>query len=63
MTKKYVFLRWLVTDAYIIALIFLLLSAMQNVGSFPIAVFALTASYGVLILLIWLHERFPPPIK
>jgi len=26
----------------------------------PIAVLALTASYGILMLLIWLYERFPP---
>jgi Na+/proline symporter len=25
------------------------------------AILALTLSYGVLMVLIWLHERFPPP--
>lgn len=57
--------RWIVTVPYVLALVFSALLAMDTyrpgVVPFPFAALAITASYGVLMLLLWLHERLPPP--
>jgi hypothetical protein len=50
--------RAIVTGFYVILVFFG--GAAQGAASFPSVVLALTASYGILILLLWLHEKWPP---
>jgi len=57
------FLRWIVTALYVVSLLFELLSAANayaDIALLPLVVLALTASYGILMLLLWLYERLPP---
>jgi len=56
-------LRWIVTALYVVSLLFELLSAANtyaDIAFIPLVVLALTASYGILMLLLWLYERQPP---
>lgn len=56
----YLALRLIVTAIYLPA--FGLAAVAQMTGpERSWAILALTMSYGVLMLLIWLHQRFPPP--
>ena len=51
------------TAIYVVSLLFELLSAANayaDVAFIPLVVLALTASYGILMLLLWLYERLPP---
>ena len=54
--------RWIVTALYLLCVGFSLLLAINAHGT-PVqtASLLLTASYALLVLLLWLHERFPPP--
>lgn len=56
--------RWIVTVLYVLTLVGALLYSMNQYTSglsFPLVTLALTASYAILMLLLWLYERFPPP--
>jgi hypothetical protein len=58
----YYWARLIVTGLYVIALVSAVLWSTDGRGEpFPFAALAFTASYGVLMLLLWLHQRFPPP--
>ncbi len=56
----YLALRLLVTAIYLAAFAFAVLAEMTG-SERSWAVLALTLSYGVLMFLIWLHQRFPAP--
>jgi len=54
--------RWIISVLYSLALLGSLFAALDRNSSslsFPVAALALTLSYGILVLLLWLHERFP----
>jgi hypothetical protein len=51
-------MREFVTLVYVAAIF--LGSMAAGVQAIPLTVLALTASYGILMLLIWLYERYPP---
>jgi hypothetical protein len=60
--KQYerVALRMLVTVTYLLAFCLALVADM-TAPERSWSILALTLSYSVLMLLIWLHQRFPPP--
>jgi len=52
--------RGIVNSVYIIALGFSLAWTIDGRGvPFPFAAAALTTAYGILMMLLWLHERYP----
>jgi hypothetical protein len=53
-------LRGFVTALYVGTLLFGSALALGVPNGLPLAVLALTASYGILMLVIWLYQRFPP---
>ena len=57
------FARSILTVLYVTLLVVCLLAAVTPTGMGVAAVyaaFAVTASYTLLMLLLWLYERFPP---
>ena len=57
------FLIWIISGLYLLPMVWLLLSTMHEYGAnqtepwlMP-AVAALTVSYGILMLLLWPHEK------
>lgn len=57
------FTRYIVTTLYVLCLIVSLLAALGPYGqglSAAFAALAVTATYTLLMLLLWLYERFPP---
>ena len=59
MTTMNSLLRGIITGLYVVSLFFESLTAGDS-HELPLTVLALTASYGILMLLIWLYQRFPP---
>ena len=63
------FLIWIISVLYLLAMVWLLLSTMSGYGAHETqpwlvpAVVAFTASYGILMLLLWPHERPERPIR
>ena len=57
------FLIWIISVLYLLPMVWFLLSAMGRYGAHEIkpwlvpAVAALTLSYGILMLLLWPHEK------
>jgi hypothetical protein len=56
----YLLCRWLATIAYIFSVFRLGLGSSVSGDIKPFAVLAVTVAYAILMLLLWLHERFPP---
>jgi len=60
-----IFLIWIISGLYLLAMVWFLLSAMGRYGAHEMkpwlmpAVAALTVSYGILMLLLWPHEKAP----
>jgi hypothetical protein len=59
-------LRWIVSLLYLVAVLLAFLLTLGPPGvasgpSFPPTLLSLTVSYGILMVLILLHERFRPP--
>jgi hypothetical protein len=54
----YSLVRWLVTVAYVFIVVGLGSSYISN-DIQPFALPAVTAAYAILMLLLWLYERFP----
>jgi hypothetical protein len=62
--RGYSFARWLVTALYVLMFIGSISSAAsgpygEGLGA-AFAALAVTVIYTLLMLLLWLHERFPP---
>jgi|RhiMetdeSRZDD1v2_1073273.scaffolds.fasta_scaffold764693_4 hypothetical protein len=60
------FARYIVTALYVLVLVVSLLGALGPYGaglSAAFAALAVTVSYTLLMVLLWLHERFPPAGK
>ena len=54
--------RWIVTALYFFAVGFSFAWTLDGRGmAFPVAALMLTTSDALLMLLLWLHDRFPPP--
>lgn len=55
-------LRWAVTAVYIAATVFGIIADPVGEERYPIppTILALTASYAILMGLVWLYERHPP---
>jgi hypothetical protein len=54
-------LRWFISGLYAAALGFSLAWAFDGRGiPFPFAAAALTFAYGMLMMLLWLYQRYPP---
>jgi type VI protein secretion system component VasK len=60
-------LRWLLTLVYGLLLLAAVVivgpegpNGVPNVFSKAISILAVTAAYAILMLLLWLHERYPP---
>ena len=57
------FLIWIISVLYLLPMVWFLLSAMGRYGAHEMkpwlmpAVAALTVSYGILMLLLWPHEK------
>jgi phosphate/sulfate permease len=57
------FLIWIVSGFYLLAMVWFLLSTMRGYGAHETkswlvpAVVAFTVSYGILMLLLWPHEK------
>lgn len=57
------FLIWIISALYLLAMVWLLLSTMSGYGAHETqpwlvpAVVVLTVSYGILMLLLWPHEK------
>ena len=57
------FLIWIISGLYLLPMVWLLLSTMREYGAHEAepwlmpAVAALTVSYGILMLLLWPHEK------
>jgi hypothetical protein len=60
------FLIWIISGLYFLAMVWFLLSTMGGYGAHETkqwlapAVVAFTVSYGVLMLLLWPHEKSHP---
>ena len=60
------FLTWIISGLYLLPMVWLLLSTMREYGAHEAepwlvpAVAALTVSYGILMLLLWPHEKVSP---
>jgi len=60
------FLIWIISVLYLLPMVWFLLSAMGRYGAHEMkpwlvpAVAALTLSYGILMLLLWPHEKVSP---
>ena len=60
------FLIWIISVLYLLPMVWFLLSAMGRYGAHETkpwlvpAVAALTVSYGILMLLLWPHEKVSP---
>jgi hypothetical protein len=58
------FLIWSISGLYLLPMVWFLLSAMGRSGAHETwlvpAVVALTVSYGILMLLLWPHEKVLP---
>ena len=60
------FLIWIISGLYLLTMLWLLLSTMGGYGAHETkpwlmqAVAALTVSYGILMLLLWPHEKVSP---
>lgn len=52
--------RWIVTVLYLLAVGIQLVALGVSPDLRSFGVLALTATYAILMLLLWLHERFPP---
>jgi len=60
--KGYSFARWIVTALYLLSLGSAFAWTLDGRGlAFPLAALLLTTSYALLMFVLWLHERFPPP--
>jgi hypothetical protein len=62
MTTRWLFtvLRWLVTLLYLALMGFALAWVIDGRGMpFAFATAAYTAAYGILMMLLWLYERYP----
>jgi hypothetical protein len=59
---SYWLLRGLVTLVYLVAIGFAFGWALDPRGTlpFPFALVAYTAAYAILMMLLWLHERYRP---
>ena len=56
--------RWIATVCYLACLGFALAWAIVERGlPFPIATLLMTMSYSLLMLLLWLYERYPPSTR
>ncbi len=59
--------RWVISGIYVLAVILTVASTLAPDGDhgshFSLTLLSLTVSYGILMFLIWLYERFPPPTK
>ena len=54
--------RWFVTAIYMVCLGCAIGWTIDGRGlAFPIAALLLTTSYMLLMFLLWLYERYPPP--
>jgi hypothetical protein len=57
---------WIISGLYLLPMVWLLLSSMVGYGAHETkpwlvpAVVALTVSYGILMLLLWPHEKVSP---
>ena len=62
-TQSASFLIWIISGLYLLAMVWFLLSTMGGYGAHETkqwlapAVVAFTVSYGVLLLLLWPHEK------
>ena len=60
------FLIWIISGLYLLTMVWFLLSTMVAYGAHETkpwlvpAVVALTVSYGILMLLLWPHEKASP---
>jgi len=60
------FLIWIISGLYLLPMLWLLLSTMGGYGAHETkpwlvpTVAALTVSYGILVLLLWPHEKVSP---
>ena len=60
------FLIWIISGLYLLLMVWFLLSTMVGYGAHETkpwlvpAVAALTVSYGILMLLLWPHEKVSP---
>jgi apolipoprotein N-acyltransferase len=58
------FLIWIISGFYLLAMIWFLLSAMGSYRAYPLwlvpAFVALTVAYGILMGLLWPHEKVAP---
>jgi apolipoprotein N-acyltransferase len=61
------FLIWIISALYLLAMVWLLLSPMNGAHEtqpwLVPAVVTLTVSYGILMLLLWPHERPERPVR
>jgi hypothetical protein len=68
-TQSAGFLIWIISALYLVAMVWLLLSTLSGHGAHETqpwlvpAVIALTGSYGILMLLLWPHERPERPVR
>jgi hypothetical protein len=54
-------LRWLLTLIYgLLVFLAIVIGAEIDVPAKAISVIAVTAAYGILMMLLWLYERYPP---
>jgi hypothetical protein len=62
-TQSASFLIWIISGVYLLGMVWFLLSTMGGYGAYETkqwlapAVVAFTVSYGVLMLLLWPHEK------
>ena len=58
------FLIWIISGLYLLSMVWFLLSAVGGYGAHETwlvpAVVAFTVSYGILMLLLWPHEKVLP---
>jgi hypothetical protein len=63
------FLTWIISALYLLTMVWLLLSTMSGYGVHEAqpwlvpTVVALTGAYGILMLLLWPHERPDRPVR
>ncbi len=58
MSWQFTVVRWIVSSFYLLAMVWSLLSRTDEYQSWlALEVAAFTASYGIIMLLLWPHER------